>query len=204
MFCARMRMAIAAGLESVPIGVITTPGTKKPQIRSGRASLAASLSAGRNGPLVQFRPEQQRHKKRGQRRVTSRERRIPCEYSTDQLGKGDTMTTFHRRPQFQAPIYKLPSARAAETEDDQMPAENLSELLGRVSKNSTGEIDSLMDEFARLRGKLQTDSQRLQREIEEYAALSQQVMQLTKTISESVEKVRASVDRPTRVAQEKE
>ena len=30
-FCARMLMAIAAGLESVPIGVITTPGTKKPK-----------------------------------------------------------------------------------------------------------------------------------------------------------------------------
>jgi methyl-accepting chemotaxis protein len=81
-----------------------------------------------------------------------------------------------------------------------MPTENLSDLLGRVSKNSTGEIDSLIGEFARLRGKLQTDSERLQREIEDYAALSQQVIQLTKTISESVEKVRASADRP----QEKE
>ncbi len=30
-FCARMRMAIAAGLENAPIGVITTPGTKKPK-----------------------------------------------------------------------------------------------------------------------------------------------------------------------------
>ena len=30
-FCACMRIAIAAGLESVPIGVITTPGTKKPK-----------------------------------------------------------------------------------------------------------------------------------------------------------------------------
>ena len=30
-FCARMRMAIAAGLESAPIGVVTTPGTKKPK-----------------------------------------------------------------------------------------------------------------------------------------------------------------------------
>ena len=37
-----------------------------------------------------------------------------------------------------------------------MPAENLSDLLGRVSKNSTGEIDSLIGEFERLRGKLQT------------------------------------------------
>ena len=30
-FCARMSAAIAAGLESAPIGVITTPGTKNPK-----------------------------------------------------------------------------------------------------------------------------------------------------------------------------
>jgi hypothetical protein len=30
-FCARMRIAIAAGLESAPIGVVTTPGTKNPK-----------------------------------------------------------------------------------------------------------------------------------------------------------------------------
>lgn len=30
-FCARMRMAIEAGLESAPVGVITTPGTKDPK-----------------------------------------------------------------------------------------------------------------------------------------------------------------------------
>ena len=30
-FCARMRMAIKAGLESAPIGVVTTPGTKNPK-----------------------------------------------------------------------------------------------------------------------------------------------------------------------------
>ena len=30
-FCARMRMAIAAGLENAPIGVITKPGTKNPR-----------------------------------------------------------------------------------------------------------------------------------------------------------------------------
>ncbi len=76
-----------------------------------------------------------------------------------------------------------------------MPTENLSDLLGRVSKNSTGEIDNLMDDFARLRGTLQTDGERIQREIEEYSRLSQQVMQLTKTISESVEKFRASAGR---------
>ena len=30
-FCARMRMAIDAGLENAPIGVITTPGTQSPK-----------------------------------------------------------------------------------------------------------------------------------------------------------------------------
>jgi hypothetical protein len=30
-FCARMRAAIAAGLENVPIGVVTTPGTRTPR-----------------------------------------------------------------------------------------------------------------------------------------------------------------------------
>jgi hypothetical protein len=30
-FCLRMRAAIEAGLESAPIGVVTTPGTKNPR-----------------------------------------------------------------------------------------------------------------------------------------------------------------------------
>jgi hypothetical protein len=30
-FCARMRKAIVAGLESAPIGVVTTPGTSNPK-----------------------------------------------------------------------------------------------------------------------------------------------------------------------------
>jgi hypothetical protein len=30
-FCTRMRAAIAVGLESAPIGVVTTPGTKNPR-----------------------------------------------------------------------------------------------------------------------------------------------------------------------------
>jgi len=77
-----------------------------------------------------------------------------------------------------------------------MPTENLSELLGRVSEHSTSQIDDLVGDFGQLREKLRTDSERIQREVEEYKALSDQVMQLTKTISESVEKVRGSVDRP--------
>jgi hypothetical protein len=30
-FCARMRAAIELGLESAPIGIITTPGTRNPK-----------------------------------------------------------------------------------------------------------------------------------------------------------------------------
>src|SRR5262249_33639461 len=98
----------------------------------------------------------------------------------------------YRRPQFEGPIHKLSSARAAERYDDQMPSENLSDMLGRVSENSTGGIDSLIGELERLREKLQIDGKRLQREIDEYKALSEQVMQFTKVISESMEKVRAA------------
>ena len=39
-FCSRMCAAIAAGLESAPIGVVTTPGTQHPKL------------AGRYGALV--------------------------------------------------------------------------------------------------------------------------------------------------------
>jgi hypothetical protein len=43
-FCDRMCAAIAAGLESAPIGVITTPGTKNPKYVPTEASpLASSL-----------------------------------------------------------------------------------------------------------------------------------------------------------------
>jgi hypothetical protein len=72
------------------------------------------------------------------------------------------------------------------SDDGQMSGENLSDLLGRVSKNSTGEIDSLIGEFQRLRGKLQTDGERIQREIGEYRKLSELVLQMTKLISEAV------------------
>jgi methyl-accepting chemotaxis protein len=95
----------------------------------------------------------------------------------------------YKTPQLDGePIHRLPSPRTAEN-DGEKSAGNLSDLLGQVSKNSTGEIDSLIGELRRLRGKLQTDSDRIQRNIEEYATLTQQVMQLTQIISDSVAKL---------------
>ncbi len=91
---------------------------------------------------------------------------------------------------FEFPKYKAPHL-AAESDDGQMLTENLSTLLGKVSDTSTGKIDNLIGDFEGLRRKLQTDRERIQHEIEEYNALSQQVMQLTKIISEGVQKLPA-------------
>jgi hypothetical protein len=99
----------------------------------------------------------------------------------------------YKRPH-EGPMQKLTRA-PAETSDG---AENLTDLLGQVSKNSTSQIDDLVGDFGRLREKLRTDGERIQREIEEYKRLSEMVMQLTKSISESVEKVRSSADGPKR------
>jgi hypothetical protein len=73
--------------------------------------------------------------------------------------------------------------------DGETSAENLGNLLHQVSKTSMGEIDNLISELQTLRRKLQTDGDRIQRDITKYAELSQQVMQLTTIISESVKKL---------------
>ena len=43
-FCACMRAAIAAGLESAPVGVITTPGTRNPKYVPTKQVARASQS----------------------------------------------------------------------------------------------------------------------------------------------------------------
>jgi len=68
-------------------------------------------------------------------------------------------------------------------------ADNLGSLLRRVSDVSTREVDNLIGDLQSLRRKLSLDGNRIQREIAEYAELSQQVMQLTNIISESVKKL---------------
>jgi cell fate (sporulation/competence/biofilm development) regulator YlbF (YheA/YmcA/DUF963 family) len=51
------------------------------------------------------------------------------------------------------------------------------------------EIDNLISELQTLRRKLQTDGDRIQRDVAKYAELSQQVTQLTTIISDSVKKL---------------
>jgi hypothetical protein len=73
--------------------------------------------------------------------------------------------------------------------DGELSGENLGDLLRRVSKTSISEVDNLIGELQTLRRKLQTDGDRIQRDIAKYAELSQQVMQLTMIISDSVKKL---------------
>ena len=73
----------------------------------------------------------------------------------------------------------------AQSNDGQESA-SLGDLLGQVSKNSVGEVDGLIGELRQLRAKLQADGDRIKRDIQEYETLSQQVMQLTNIISDSV------------------
>jgi hypothetical protein len=81
------------------------------------------------------------------------------------------------------------SFRQTENGDGEPAAENLGNLLRRVSKASVGEIDNLIGELQTLRRKLQTDGDRIERDIAKYAELNQQVMQLTTIIFDSVKKL---------------
>ena len=70
--------------------------------------------------------------------------------------------------------------------DSEMVASNISSLLQRVSGTSVQEIDKLIAELQTLREMLANEGARVQREIVEYATLSQAAMQSTKIIAESL------------------
>jgi hypothetical protein len=80
--------------------------------------------------------------------------------------------------------------------ENEVAANSLSSLLRRVSGNSAREIDNLINELKTLRDKLQSDGTRVERDIIEYAALSQSVSQLTKIISDGVTQVKKVPDAP--------
>jgi hypothetical protein len=82
------------------------------------------------------------------------------------------------------------TAHREATADSELAASKLGTLIGRVSGSSAREIDHLIGELRGLRDKLQTDGERVQHDIVEYAALTQSVMQLTKIISDGVTHVK--------------
>ena len=79
--------------------------------------------------------------------------------------------------------------RQVENGDGEAAANGLEALLRRVSEVSTGEIESLIDEFQGLRNKLQIDLSRIQRDLAEYHELSQAVLQLAASISDGMKEL---------------
>jgi hypothetical protein len=81
--------------------------------------------------------------------------------------------------------------------DGKIVADNISSLLQRVSASSVQEIDRLISELKILRERLHKEGERVQREIVEYASLSQAAMQSTKVIAESLNNWKSVPDRPS-------
>jgi hypothetical protein len=81
--------------------------------------------------------------------------------------------------------------------DSEMVASNISSLLQRVAGTSVQEIDKLIGELQTLREMLATEAARVQREIVEYATLSQAAMQSTKIIAESLTHWKKVPDAPS-------
>ena len=70
-------------------------------------------------------------------------------------------------------------------EDDDV-VDNIGSLMQRVSANSVQEIDRLISYLKTLRERLQDEGESLQREIVEYATLSQAAMQSIRIMSENL------------------
>jgi hypothetical protein len=79
--------------------------------------------------------------------------------------------------------------REVERGDLKASAEELAALLQRLSGASMREIDQLINQLQKLRTQLRTTGDCIQKDIAEYAELSQQTMQLTSIIVDSVTKL---------------
>jgi hypothetical protein len=78
--------------------------------------------------------------------------------------------------------------------DSEIVACSIGSLLQRVAGSSVQEIDQLIAELQTFRNLLQSEGARVQREIAEYATLSQSAMQTTKLIGENIAKLKSDAD----------
>ena len=79
--------------------------------------------------------------------------------------------------------------RQADVVGDEIAVNSVAPFLRRVSEGSRREIKHLVNALQTLDEKLQTDGDRIQRDVEEYTELSKHVMQLTTIISDSVKEL---------------
>ena len=85
--------------------------------------------------------------------------------------------------------------------DVKTSAEELAALLRPVSEAPIREIEKLINQLQRLRTQLENAGNRIQRDIAQYTELSQQSMQLTAIISDSVKKLPDGTRQAHRVLQ---
>jgi len=83
----------------------------------------------------------------------------------------------------------------AESGDVKTSAEELTALLRRRSQAPIREIEKLVNQLQRLRKQLQNAGNRIQGDIAQYTELSQQTVQLTAIISDSVKKLPGRTNR---------
>jgi hypothetical protein len=81
--------------------------------------------------------------------------------------------------------------------ESEVVANNIGTLLSRIAGSSVQEIDRLIGELQRVRDLLQNEGARVQREIVEFATLSQAAMQSTKVISDSLTTWKRVPDAPS-------
>jgi hypothetical protein len=79
--------------------------------------------------------------------------------------------------------------KAVDGEDEQMSAGDLAASLRETSRVSIAEVDRLIGELQTLRRKLQTDGDRIERDIMQHAALSEQATKLTQIVFEGVKQL---------------
>jgi hypothetical protein len=88
--------------------------------------------------------------------------------------------------------------RRAPGNESEMIAANLGDMVQRVSGASMSEIDRLMGDLQDLRAHLQSEAQRVQRTIAEFAHLSQSSVQSTTVIGEALDQLKRTADLPSR------
>ena len=76
--------------------------------------------------------------------------------------------------------------RQVDIAGDEIAVDSVAPFLRQVSEASRREIKHLVDALQTLDEKLQTDGDRIERDIEEYTELSKHVLQLTTIVSDSV------------------
>ena len=86
-------------------------------------------------------------------------------------------------------IHELTRNSAAFRQPENGDGETLADTMVREAFETAREIENLITELQELHKRLQTNSNRIQRDITEHTELNQQVMQLTDIISESVKKL---------------